>query len=66
MTLLMLTTRCRDDLNYMWIEDVTLFSYEHGFYWISLMLRIFHSLFVTSLCVDLVKLEDIQYCVIIF
>ena len=64
MTLLMLTIRCRDDLNYMWIEDITLFNYDLGFRWINLMLRIFYSLFVTSVSVDLVELEDIQFFMI--
>ena len=59
MTLLMLTTRSIDDPVYKWIEDDTLFSYDLGLHWISLILRIFHFLFVTSVFVDLVELEDI-------
>jgi len=65
MTLLMLTTRYRDDLDYMWIEDVTFFSYDLGFRWIRLMLKIFHSLFVISVSVDVVELEDIRYFMIV-
>jgi len=64
MTLLMLTTRCRDDIDFIWIKDVILFSYDIGFRCISLMLRIFYSLLVTSVSVDLVELEDIQYFMI--
>jgi len=64
MILLMLTTRSRDDLDHMWIEDVSLFSYDLNFHWTSLMLRIFHSLFMTSVSVDLVELENIQYSMI--
>jgi len=66
MTLLMLTFRCRDYLHYMWIEDITLLIYDLSFCWKSLMLRIFHSLFVISLFVDLVELADIQYLMIDF
>jgi len=64
MTLLILTTRCRDDLNFILIEDVTLFSYDLDFHWISLILRKFYSSLVISVSVDLIDLEDIQYFII--
>jgi len=59
MILLMLNTRCRDDLDFMWIENVTLLSYDLDYSWISLILRMFHSLFVISVFVVLFDLEDI-------
>ena len=58
MILLTLDTRCRDDLDFMLIKDVTLLSYDFNYSWISLILRIFHSLFVILIFVVLVKLED--------
>jgi len=64
MTSLILTNRCRDDLDSISIEDVTLFSYDLDLYWISLILRTFYSSFVISVSVDLVDLEDIQYLMI--
>jgi len=64
MILLMLIARCKDDQTYMWIEDITLFSYDISFRWITLMLRIFYSLSVISESVDLVELEDIQFFMI--
>jgi len=59
MILLMLNTRYRDDLDFMLIEDVTLLSYDLDYSWISLILRMFHSLFMISIFVVLVDLEDI-------
>jgi len=64
MTLLILTTRCRDDLDFILIEDVTLFSYDLDFRCISLILRTLYSSLVISVSVDLVDLEDIQYFII--
>jgi len=58
MILLTLDTRCRDDLDFMLIKDVTLLSYDFNYSWISLILRIFHSLFVILIFVVLVELED--------
>jgi len=55
----MLNTRYRDDLDFMLIEDVTLLSYDLDYSWISLILRMFHSLFMISIFVVLVDLEDI-------
>ena len=37
MTLLILTTRYRGDLDSMLIEDVTLLSYNFGLIWISML-----------------------------
>ena len=59
MTLLILTTRCRDDLDFMLIEKITLFIYDLDFCWISLILRTFYSSLVISVSVDLVDIEDI-------
>ena len=59
MTSLILTTRCRDDLYFMLIEGVTLFSYDLDYGWISLILMMFSSLIVISIFVVLVDLEDI-------
>jgi len=59
MILLILNTRCRDDLDFIFIEDVALFSYDLDYSWISLILRMFHSLFVISVFVILIDLEDI-------
>ena len=56
MILLLLNTRCRDDLDSMLIEDVTLLSYDLKYSWISLILRMFHSLFVISVFIVLVDL----------
>ena len=60
MILLILTTRCRDDLDFMLIEDVTLFTYDLDFCWISLTLRTFYSSLVISVSVDPVELKDIS------
>jgi len=59
MTLLILTTRYRDDLDFMLIEGVTLFSYDLDYGWINLILMMFSSLIVISVFVVLVDLEDI-------
>jgi len=59
MTLLILTIRCRDDLDFILFEDVILLSYDLDFYWISLILRTFYLSVVISESVDLVDLEDI-------
>ena len=61
MTLLILTTRCRDDLDFMSIEEATLFSYDLDFYWVSLILRTFYSSLVISVFVELIDLEEIRY-----
>jgi len=37
MTLLILTIRCGDDLDFILIENVTLFSYDLNYDWISLI-----------------------------
>jgi len=49
LTLLILITRCKDDLNFILIENVTLFSYDFNYDWISLILRIFHFVVVIDL-----------------
>ena len=41
MTLLILTTKCRSDLDSMLIEDITLLSYDLDYGWISLILMMF-------------------------
>jgi len=56
MVLLLLNIRWRDDLDFMLTEDVTLLSYDLEYSWISLILRMFHSLFVISVFVVLVDL----------
>jgi len=65
MVLLLLNIRWRDDLDFMLTEDVTLLSYDLEYSWISLILRMFHSLFVISVFVVLVEsLGYIQYFLI--
>ena len=56
----MLTTRYTDDLDYMWIKDVTLFSYDLDHSWINLVLKMFPSLFVIMIFIVLVDLENIN------
>ena len=60
MILLTSDIRCRDDRDVILIEGITLFSYDLNYGWISLILRIFHSLFVISVFVVLADLENIS------
>ena len=43
----------------MLIEDVILFNYDLNYGWISLILKIFHCLFMISVFVILVDFEDV-------
>jgi len=61
MTLLILTTRCRDDLDLMLIKSVTLLSYDIDYGWISLILMMCSSLSVISIFVALVDFKNIYY-----
>jgi len=77
MILSMLDTRYRDDWDVMLIEYVILFSYDLNYGWISLILRIFHSLLCTrySLLISriysmfhdwflttVIRLQRLSYC----
>ena len=57
MTLLILTTRDRDDLDFMLIKGVTLLSYDLDYSWISLILMMFSSSIVISVFIVLVDLR---------
>jgi len=59
MTLLILTTRCRDGLDFILIEGVTFLSYDLDYGWISLILMMCSSVSVISVFVVLVNLEYI-------
>ena len=59
MTLFILTTRGKDDLDFMLIEGVTLLSHDLDYSWISLILMMFSSSIVISVFIVLVDLEDI-------
>jgi len=59
MTLLILTTRGKYDLDFMLIEGVTLLNYDLDYSWISLILMMFSSSIVISVFIVLVDLEDI-------
>jgi len=59
MILLTLDARYRDDLVFMLIEDTTLVSYDLDYGWI------FYSLFIISVFVVLVDLEDLS-CALFF
>jgi len=59
MILSTLDIRCRDDRDVMLIQDVALLSNNLDYSWINLVLRIFCSLFVISVFIVLVDLEDI-------
>ena len=58
MILSMLDIRCRDDRDAMLIENVALLNYDLDYSWINLVLRMFCSLFVISVFIILVDLED--------
>ena len=59
MILSTLDIKCRDDRDVMLIEDVALPSYDLDYSWINLILRMFRSLFVISVFIVLVDLEDV-------
>jgi len=44
MILLILISRRRDNLDFILVEEVTLISYDLNYCWISLILKIFHSI----------------------